>query len=286
VLAADRTTVLHSGSATGSLLVRPAEPATLLQLWSKPSAYDTYRGLLRVALGTATASVVNYVGLDLYLRGVVPVEMPATWPTEALEAQAVAARSYAVRRLHPGRGSFDLYDDTRSQVYRGVEAERAATNAVITANPGAILKYGDSVANTFFHSTGGGATENNEYAFVGSSGAVTSGVVRYLRGVSDRAPDGTAYDAGAPLYGWRTSSLTRAQLSTMFRADSRTNVGDLLRLDLTRRGVSGRLYRVTLYGTAGSKTVSADVFRAVYNARRPSGTAMLRSNLFNIAPLP
>ena len=56
----------------------------------------------------------------------------------------------------------------------------------------------------------------------------------------------------------------------MFKRDSRTNVGDLTKLDLTKRGVSGRLYRVTLYGSAGSKTVSADVFRAVYNAHRPS----------------
>ena len=67
----------------------------------------------------------------------------------------------------------------------------------------------------------------------------------------------------------------------MFKGDSRTNVGDLTKLGLTKRGVSGRLYRVTLYGSAGSKTVSADVFRAVYNARRPAGTLPLLSNLFD-----
>jgi peptidoglycan hydrolase-like amidase len=67
----------------------------------------------------------------------------------------------------------------------------------------------------------------------------------------------------------------------MFKGDSRTNVGDLAKLGLTRRGVSGRLYQVTLYGSAGSKTVSADVFRAIYNARRPAGTLPLLSNLFD-----
>jgi hypothetical protein len=72
----------------------------------------------------------------------------------------------------------------------------------------------------------------------------------------------------------------------MFKADSRTNVGDLTRLGLTKRGVSGRLYRVTLYGSAGTKTVSADVFRSVYNAKRPSGTLPLRANLFDTKPLP
>jgi stage II sporulation protein D len=191
-----------------------------------------------------------------------------------------------VRRLHPGTGRYDIYDDTRSQVYRGLEGEASATNAVIAGAPGAILTSGTSVVNAFFHSTGGAATENNEYAFVPSSGTVSSGPVSYLRGIGDRAPDGRAYDAGAPYYAWKTSTLTRTQLSAMFRTDARTSVGDLLRLDLTRRGVSGRLYRVTLYGTAGTKTVSGDVFRTVYNAARPSGTLPLRSNLFNVAPLP
>lgn len=285
VLAADLATVLHKGTASSPLMVRPVDAVTRLQLWSRPSSYDTYRGALRVFLGNRDVNVVNHVQLDLYLRGVVPVEMPASWPTAALEAQAVAARSYTVRRLRT-TGTFDVYDDTRSQVYRGVEAERSTTNAVIAAAPGAILKSGSAVVNAFFHSTGGAATENNEYAFVGSSGAVTSGPVKYLRGIADRPASGTAYDATAPYYSWKTTTLTRAQLSAMLRADSRTNVGDLLRLDLTRRGVSGRLYRVTLYGTTATRTVSADVFRAVYNAERPYRTAMLRSNLFDLAPLP
>jgi stage II sporulation protein D len=285
VYTADATTLLHSGSVSGSVVFQGTSSSSRLQLVSKPSSYDTYRGLLKVTLGSSTATVVNHVALDTYLRGVVPVEMPAGWPTEALKAQAVAARSYAVRRLHPTSGSFDVYDDTRSQVYRGQEAESSVTNSLIKAFPGQILKYGSSVVNAFFHSTGGGGTENNEYVFVSSSGSVGT-AVSYLRGVPDRKPDGTAYDAAAPYYGWSTSSLTRAQLSAMFKADARTNVGDLTKLDLTKRGVSGRLYRVTLHGSAGSKTVSADVFRSVYNAKRPSGTLPLRANLFDTRPLP
>ena len=72
----------------------------------------------------------------------------------------------------------------------------------------------------------------------------------------------------------------------MFEKDSRTNVGDLTKLDLRRRGVSGRLYRVMLYGSAGTKTVSADVFRTVYNATKPSSALPLRSNLFDTKPIP
>ena len=285
VYAADGTTLLHSGDVTGSVVVQGTASTTRLRLDSKPSSYDTYRGLLKVILGGSTVNVVNHIALDTYLRGVVPVEMPSSWPTEALKAQAVAARSYAVRRLHPGSGSFDVYDDTRSQVYRGQEAETAVTNSLIKAFPGQILKYGSSVVNAFFHSTGGGGTENNEYVFVSSSGSVGTAVA-YLKGVPDRKADGSAFDAAAPYYSWSTTSLTKAQLSAMFKADSRTNVGDLTRLDLTKRGVSGRLYRVTLYGSAGTKTVSADVFRSVYNAKRPSGTLPLRANLFDTKPLP
>jgi stage II sporulation protein D len=279
-------TSLRSGCAGASLVVRPASSATRLQVWSKPSGYDTYRGRLKVFLGPSTASVVNHVPLDLYLRGVVPVEMPSSWPAQALQAQAIAARSYAVRRLHPSTGSYDLFDDARSQVYHGQEGEASTTTALISARPGVVLMSGSSVVNAFFHSTGGAATENNEYAFVSASGAVTSGPLSYLRGVKDRNAAGAPYDAAAPYFAWTTTLLTRTTLSAMLGSDPRTNVGDLLKLDLTHRGVSGRLYRVTLYGTAGSKTVSADVFRTVYNAARPSGTNPLRSNLFNLAPLP
>jgi peptidoglycan hydrolase-like amidase len=144
---------------------------------------------------------------------------------------------------------------------------------------------GKQVVNAFFHSSDGGATENNEYAFVGSSGAVTSSPVKYLRGIADRGANGVAYDAASPYYHWSTTSLTRAQLSAIFRKDARTNVGDIARLDLTHRGVSGRLYQVTLSGSAGSKTVSADVFASVYNAGRPAGSSPIRSNLFDAAPV-
>ena len=284
VYAADGTTLLHSAIVSGSVVVRPTSTATRLQLDSRTSSYDTYRGLLKIRLGASSATVINHVGLDLYLRGVVPVEMSSTWPTEALRAQAAAARSYAVRRLHPGDGSFDVYDDTRSQVYRGVEAERSATSSIIRRYPGQVITVNGSVVNAFFFATGGGSTENNEYVFVSSSGAIGT-PVSYLRGIPDRRPDGRPWDAGAPRWAWTTSTLSRSQLSTMFRADSRTNVGDLTKLDLTRRGVSGRLYRVTLYGSGGSRSVSADVFRSVYNTRRPAGTLPLQSNLFDTRPL-
>ncbi len=285
VYAPDGTRLL-STKVTGSVVLRPVAGTTIMQLFSKPSTYDRYRGRLKVFLKTSTVKVVNHVRLDDYLRGVVPVEMPSSWPVAALEAQTVSARSYAVRRLHPGRGSFDLYDDSRSQIYRGIKAERPATDEAIADTAGEILMSGTSVVNAFYHSTGGGATENNEYAWVSSSGKLVAGPVGYLRGVADVAPDGTPYDADAPRYSWTTSPISRETLSTMMSSDPRTDVGDLQRLNLTHRGVSGRLYRVALYGSEGKKVVSGDVFRVIYNAHRPSGIRPLLSNLFNLSPLP
>ncbi len=288
-----RTTVVDSGGATlysavtsGKPVMSPLEPGTWLQVDSRTSRYDTYRGSLTLMLGKSTSGVVNTLGLDQYLRGVVPAEMPTSWPREALRAQTIAARSYAVKELNPTTGNYDMFDTTRSQVYRGIEGERAVTDALIAAEPGAVIRYGSGVVKAFFFSTGGGATENNEYAFVSSKGKPGTSRVAYLRGITDRNEFGVPFDAAAPSYAWTSSTLTRARLSIMLGKDSRTRVGTLLKLDLRRRGVSGRLYQVVLYGSTGSKTVSADVFRAVYNARKPSSARPLRSNLFDTRPIP
>jgi SpoIID/LytB domain protein len=279
-------TTLHSATSPKSIRVRPAETATRLQLYSKPSSYDRYRGVLRL-IGSTRADVVNETTLELYLRGVVPAEMPSTWHAEALKAQTIAARSYAARRLRPGVSTFDVYDDTRSQVYQGILRETTSTNSAITATAGKVLKSGSSIANTFYHSTGGAGTENNEYAFVSSSGAVVAGAVSYLRGSSDRAPNGTPYDASSPYISWKTATYTRSQLSSWLASDSRTNVGTVVKLDLRNRGVSGRLISVTIIGSTGTKkTVSGDVFRSVINAKRPTGDPLFRGNYFSITPVP
>lgn len=287
VTAADGVTVLYSGRASGSsATVRPATPASTLQLDSKPSSYDLYRGQLRLLFFSRYVSVVNVVGLDDYLRGVVPMEMPASWPGEALKAQAIVARSWTVRHLHPTTGTFDVYDDSRSQVYRGVRAENAVINNLIASQPGAVVLYGTAVINAFYSSAAGGWTEDNEDSFVPASGIISSTPLAYLRGRDDRAPSGIAYDAAAPGFAWQTPVLTHAQLNAILAADARTAVGTVLRLDLTHRGVSGRLYQVVIYGSTGTKTVSGDVFRAVYNAHRPAGSAAMLSNLFSVTPIP
>jgi SpoIID/LytB domain protein len=281
-------TILHNAAKPASLVVRGTAAGSRLQVWSKPGAFDQYRGILRIlaASTTPSATVVNDLPLETYLRGVVPVEMPSTWPTAALQAQSVAARSYAARRLRPGVSYYDVTDDTSSQVYHGVLGERAVTNAIIASTAGVVLRSGTSIANTLFHSTGGGATENNENVYTSATGAKVAGPVSYLRGSADRAANGTSYDTGAPYATWAMKAYTRTQLSAWFAADPRSNVGVLTAIDLRNRGVSGRLISVTLIGSSGTKRVSGEVFRSILNAARPGADPMLRSTLFAIAPTP
>ena len=279
--------VLHDSRGPGEMRIRPSISATRIQVDSKPGTYDRYRGVVRVLASGTTVDVVNELPLETYLRGAVPAEMPAGWPAEALKAQSVAARSYAARRLRPGVSHWDVYDDTRTQVYGGSLREHSATNAAISATAGRVVMSGSSIANTVYHSTGGGATEHNENVFVSTTGARTASPVTYLRGSADRSADGTPYDAASPYATWKTATYSQAQLSTWFASDSRTNVGTLAKLDLRNRGVSGRLISVTLIGATGTtKTVSGDVFRSVFNVRKPSADPLFRSNLFGLASLP
>jgi stage II sporulation protein D len=289
ITASDGTT-LYNAASSARIRIRPGS-ATSLQLWSKPSAYDRFRGDLRLigkTDGTATANVVNFLPMESYLRGVVPAEVPSSWPAEAVKAQAIAARSYAAYRLHPGTGTYDIYDDTRSQVYRGKLVEKAGSDAAVSATAGVVLRTpGGGIADALFHSTGGGATENNENVFTSSTGQKTAGVFSYLRGSLDRRDDGSAYDDASPYATWSTNTYPLAQVQAWYASDSRTNVGSLVALDLTDRGVSGRLISVTLIGADGStKKVSGSIFMSIFNTHSPSGDRMFRSTLFDLAPVP
>ncbi len=271
-------------ASTPDVWIRAA-PGTTFELASRTGTRNVYRGAIHL-VATATVDAINVLPLEWYLRGVVPAEMPASWPAAALAAQAIAARSYAARHLRPGVSTFDVYDDTRSQVYGGVRAEKSTTTAAIRATAGKVLRSGTAIANALYHSTGGGATENNENAFVSATGARLASPVSYLRGSADRRADGTPYDGSSPYATWQTRAYTAAELSAIFEKDPRTAVGTLTGLDLRHRGVSGRLISVILIGTSATRTVSGDVFVAAFNAGRPAGDAPLRSTLLNVAPVP
>src|SRR5205085_418806 len=112
------------------------------------SLYKPYRGSMQVSSNGSSLTAINYVRLEDYVRGVVPQEISSEWPTEALKAQAVASRTYAVATRKSG--AFDVYADTRSQVYGGVDAETFATNAAVDATTGQVVEYRGHAAVTYF----------------------------------------------------------------------------------------------------------------------------------------
>ena len=123
-----------------------------------------YRGELRVTAAQEACRSSTSSALDAYLLGVVPGEMPKEWPAAALQAQAVAARSYALASLVKNR-DFDLYADPRSQMYYGVAAESPATTAAVQATKGEILMYGGKVVTAFYYSSSGGRTASSADVF-------------------------------------------------------------------------------------------------------------------------
>ena len=116
-----------------------------------------YRGQIEVGVTGQKLNAVNVVGLEQYLQGVVPQEMPSAWPDEALKAQAVAARSYALSHRISGK-TFDLYADVRSQVYGGIAGESPRTTAAVQATKGEVLLWEGKPIDALFHSTSGGKT--------------------------------------------------------------------------------------------------------------------------------
>ena len=205
-----------------------------------------YRGTLELHRSSfGRLSAVNAAGLDDYVQGVVPGEVPASWPEEALKAQAVAARSYA---LVTDRGGpvFDQYPDTRSQVYRGLVSENPRTNAAVRATAGEVVRHGGKVATTFFFSTSGGRTENVENVFYGAAPKP------YLVSVGD------PYDGGSPKHRWRIA-LSQRQMQA--------RLGDLVKgrfrgIKVVRRGASPRVIDARVVGSRGSTSVRGAMLRA------------------------
>jgi len=161
--------VSKSGAVTKGLvapvLISPrSQPLKLNDSAGIGFAGDHWHGSFRVIESGSSLLCVNVVGMEKYLRGVVPSEMPASWMLPALKAQAVAARSYAFATRNPA-GDFDAYADTRSQVYGPIEHEAAASTAAVVDTAHLVVWYRRTVATTFFSSSSGGRTASEQAAW-------------------------------------------------------------------------------------------------------------------------
>ena len=200
----------------------------------------TFRGALETVPTESDAgslNIVNALALEQYVKGVMPNEVPPSWPSEELKAQAVAVRSIALTGDVGGNG-FDLYSDTRSQVYEGLESEYDRTNEAVAATRGQVVMYGGEVAQTLYSACSGGHTESAVNVF-GSP-------VPYLVGVPD------PYDYYCPLHKW-TLDFSGPEISSRLGAYLQ---GKLKRVVITKTGVSPRIVSAKLVGTGGTSTVS------------------------------
>ena len=226
-----------------------------------------YRGSLTLRANNGAMMVINTVPLESYLYGVVPQEAIPSWPAAALEAQAVAARTYALHTMEQNKNQlYDVSTSTDHQVYGGVSGETQSTTAAVNHTKGVVMLYNNRPINALFHSDGGGYTED--------SVNVWGNDIPYLKGVKDFS------NSNSSASNW-TVSTSRSALEGKLNAASK-GVGKLKSIQLTPlgnpgkatadRGVSGRIKSATFVGTAGKVTVSGDDLR---------GMLGLKSTLFD-----
>jgi stage II sporulation protein D len=198
----------------------------------------TYRGALR----SVEKHTVNVLPLDRYVQGVVPSEVPTSWPADAVRAQAVAARSYAAYERQHSTTYYDICDTTACQVYGGADAEDPASNAAVDKTRGRVVTYEGDPAFTQFSSSNGGWS--------------SAGTAPYLAAQQD------PYEAssGNPYATW-TATVSTARIEKEWPA-----VGALQHISITRDGhgdFGGRILTATFSGSAGSVTVPGDDVRSL-----------------------
>ncbi|MGK2932242.1 MAG: SpoIID/LytB domain-containing protein [Solirubrobacterales bacterium] len=220
-----------------------------------------YRGgFIAVPGGSGTLNVINRVGINAYVKGVIPNESIPSWPMKALRAQAVASRTFALSGGRDGDG-FDLYNDTRSQVYGPTSTEYDRTNRAASQTSNQIVSYEGDPVLTVFSSSSGGHTESAENVFFG-------GPVPYLKGVKD------PFDSVSPYHRW-TVNFSNADMNTRLGGYV---PGRLKKIVVTKYGDSKRIVWARLYGTGGVAKIRGDSFqyalglldRLVFSIRRTS----------------
>jgi len=241
------------GVLPGPLVLRPAGDDPSAPNHATVGGHP-YRGELEVFARDGLVTVVNALPLEDYLLGVVPSEMPAGFPMEALKAQAVAARTYALHTRAAGAYAalgYDLVPTTACQVYGGVEVEHETTTEAVRSTTGEVATYGGALIGAYFHSTSGGHTESVEHVWGSAS--------PYLKGVPD-------YDQDSPHYAW-TADFEAEKLTLSLR-QAGYDVGDIWTIEgVAPQGPGGRYLERRLTGSAGEARLRSEKLREVLGLR-------------------
>ncbi len=239
-----------------------------------------YRGSVDLIADGGGVAVVNRVDLEDYLRGVLPGEIGSRDPRDraALQAQAVAARSYAAARMGERRALFDLTSTVSDQVYGGMSVERPETDAAVRATQGLVLTWGDRIITAPYHSHGGPITAAADEVFWKRGGEP------YLRAVDDRAPSGDCFCDVSGNRGWeRRFNLTElGRLLASYGRDAGVgSVGDVRTVRVVSTGPSGRVTGLELGTSSGAVMLRGNDIRFVL---RTDG-AILPSTKFSLEVL-
>ena len=198
-----------------------------------------YRGRLQLLVRGGQVQVVNHLGIETYLASVVGSEMPHKWPLPALQAQAVAARTYALRQRGKS-GDFDVKATVASQVYRGVESETPSTIEAVESTRSLVLVHAGRLINAVFHSSSGGATE--------PSGEVWRNQLPYLVSVAD-------HDQHSPVHRWN-KRFDNDELRGLFR-----ETGGVKSLQVLKKSSTGRVRTARVKGPRGSLVLTGRELR-------------------------
>jgi stage II sporulation protein D len=249
VPAGARLRILQAGKPVGTfsspLQVGGSGPLQLIGLGSFRGAF-----VFRPGSGGSGVMTVNAVGLDDYVQGVVTAEMPSSWPVQAIEAQAVAARTYAIASPRVGV-NFEVYDSTRSQMYLGVKGETAAGNAAVAATSGQVVEYAGAPVVTYFFASSGGQTESIQNVFQLAPEAWLVGRVDPYDDVLNN-----------PYHRWKVSFTLAAAQKRLGKLVE----GSLVGIKVLSRGVSPRIIKARVVGTKGSVTVTGVQLRTALDA--------------------
>ncbi len=205
-----------------------------------------YRGKIELRRGSEGWIIVNVINVEEYLRGVLKMEINPAWPMEAIRAQAIVARTYAISHANrSGTRGYDFDDSQNAQVYRGVNAEDAMLDRGISATKGMVVLWQGQPALTPYHSDSGGWTADVR--------DVWGGTRPYL--IAQQEP----FPSRSPHETWKTT-LSASQVTSIVRKMG-VNVGDVTALSVAERDRGGRAVLLRVNGTAGTATVKSHAFR-------------------------
>ena len=218
-----------------------------------------YAGELRVSLIDQKLQIINYLKLEKYLQSVVGSEMPKEFPLAALQAQAIAARTYALKILGKKK-LFDVHSNEASQVYLGLESETPKIIKAVRSTNSLALFYQNKLIDAVFHSSSGGRTEN--------SGQVWKYQLPYLRSVVD-------YDQKSTKYRW-SNQFSSEELYKRF-----PNSGGIKSIQITKKSNSGRVSKIRLHGPNGIEHISGKSLRKILQLPSTKFEAYLKFNQDN-----